>query len=150
MEERRPPPDDPISTRSRVTAAILALAVVGLGRMAWFHLAVEARVPHPPPIDDRYRALRALLPASGAIGYVSDRRVARAPAEYETSPGTRMYIEAQYALAPVILRVEDDRAALVLVNAAAPASVAALLDHRNLCPVADDGRGAMLSRPRVR
>jgi hypothetical protein len=132
-----------------VTAIILALAMVGLGRMAWFHLAVEPRFPRPPPIDERYRAARALLPPSGAIGYVSDGRVARTPAEYEISPGTRRYIEAQYSLAPLILRVEDDRAALVLADAADPAGLPALLERRKLRVVADTGRGVAVSRPRA-
>ena len=131
-----------------MTAIILALAAVGLGRMAWFHLAVEPRFPHPPPIDDRYRAARGLLPRSGTIGYVSDRRVARTPAEYETSTGTRRYIEAQYSLAPLILRVEDDRAAVVLADAADPAALPPLLEQRKLCALADTGRGVVVSRPR--
>jgi hypothetical protein len=147
MEERRPAPRSPVPSPGKVTAIILALALVGLGRMAWFHLAVERRIPHPPPIDDRYRAARALLPVSGTIGYVSDARVARTPAEYETSKGTRRYIEAQYSLAPLILKVEDSRAALVLADAADPAALPALLEQRNLRAVADTGRGVAVARP---
>ncbi len=149
MEERTPVLG-PAWTRRRVTAAILALAAVGLGRAAYFHLVVERRSAHPPPIDDRYRALRALLPPAGAAGYVSDRRVARVPSEYERSPGTRMYIEAQYAVTPVILKVDDDRADLVVVNAADPGAVPGLLDRRDLRPVADTGHGVVLVRPRSR
>ena len=132
-----------------MTAIILALAAVGLGRMAWFHLAVEPRFPQRPPIDERYRAARGLLPSSGVIGYVSDRRVARTGAEYETSPGTRRYIEAQYSLAPLVLRLEDDRAALVLADATDAAALPVLLERRNLRAVADTGRGVAVSRRRL-
>ena len=147
MEERRPVPDHDTSILRRATAAILALAAVGLARMAWFHLAVEPRSPNPPPIDERYRPIRGALPLTGTIGYVSDRRVARTPSEYEVSPGTRKYIEAQYALAPLILRVDDDRAPAVLVEAVDAAAAAALLDRRKLLPVADSGRGVVVARP---
>jgi len=147
MEERGPVLDSASTIQRRATAALLALAAVGLARMAWFHLAVEPRAPHPPPIDERYRDVRGALPRSGAIGYVSDRRIARTPAEYEGSPGTRKYIEAQYALAPLILRVDDDRAAAVLVEAVDAVAAAALLERRKLLPVADSGRGVVVSRP---
>ena len=130
-----------------MTAAILLLAAVGLARMAWFHLAVETGLPRRPSINDRYAAARALLPASGTIGYVSDRRVARTPAEYDASPGTRAYIEAQYALAPLVLRVGDDSAPRVLVVASDAAVLPALLDGRGLVPVAEIGHGLVLARP---
>jgi len=130
-----------------VTAGILLLAAVGLARMAWFHLAVESRLPRRASIDDRYAAARAVLPASGAIGYVSDRRVARTPAEYEASPGTRAYIEAQYALAPLVLRAGDDSAPRVLVVASDGAALPALVERRGLVPVAEIGPGLLVARP---
>jgi hypothetical protein len=136
-------------TRENATAAILALAAIGLCRAGYFHLAVERHRSPPTPIDDRYRALRAGLPPAGEVGYVSDRRVARLPGEYESSPGTRMYIEAQYALAPLVLRLDEDRAALVVANFADPGALPPLLARRNLRIVAEAGPGVALARPAV-
>ena len=134
-------------TREKATAAILALAAIGLCRAGYFHLAVERHRAPAVPIDDRYRALRAGLPSAGEVGYVSDRRVARLPGEYESSPGTRLYIEAQYALAPLVLKVDEDRAALVVANVADPAALQALLAQRKLRIVAQAGPGVALARP---
>src|SRR5258705_1854903 len=119
-------------TRENAAAAILALAAVGLCRSGYFHLAVERHRAPAAPIDDRYRALRAWLPPAGEVGYVSDRQVARLPGEYERSPGTRMYIEAQYALAPLVLKLDEDRAALVVADVADPEALPALLAQRKL------------------
>ena len=119
-----------------MTAIILALAAVGLGRMAWFHLAVEPRFPHPPPIDDRYRAARGLLPRSGTIGYVSDRRVARTPAEYETSTGTAVLHQAEVnVFVPPGQRGSGMPAFCSIIE--------------KLCAVADTGRGVVVSRRRA-
>ncbi|MFL5312623.1 MAG: hypothetical protein ACJ79H_19485 [Myxococcales bacterium] len=130
-------------------AGILALAAIGLCRIGYFQLAVERHRAPAARIDDRYRAVRALLPAAGEVGYVSDRRVARRPGEYETSPGTRMYVEAQYALAPLVLRVDDDRAALVVANVADAGALLELLAQRNLRIVARAAPGVALARPAV-
>jgi len=41
-------------------------------------------------IDPRYAAIKALLPRSGEVGYVSDERVATGPVGIDaSSPGTR-------------------------------------------------------------
>ena len=136
-------------TRENATAAILALAAIGLWRAGYFQLAVERHRAPAAPIDDRYRSLRAWLPPAGEVGYVSDRRVAHLPGEYESSPGTRMYVEAQYALAPLVLKVDEDRAALVVANVADAGALPGLLAQRKLRMVVLAGPGVALARPAV-
>jgi hypothetical protein len=136
--------------KSRLTAAFVVLGAIGFARAAYFHFHVERHLANQRAIDERYRAIFAALPRSGTIGYVSDRRVARTPAEYEVSPGTRRYIEAQYAVAPVILRVDDDRSAIVLADASDRDALHALLDRRKLVAVLDTGGAVALARPKDR
>jgi hypothetical protein len=113
---------------SRVELAVVALSVIGLCRLAYFHFAAEPRLfPPREHIDERYQALRALVPPVGEAGYLSDAPPATKPSEDPAAPGTKLYEEAQYALAPLILHNGDDRAPIV---------VAVLLDPAQLEPLA--------------
>jgi hypothetical protein len=118
--------------QARIKAIIIVLGTVGLCRAAYFHFEIERHRPPQPAIDARYQGARAFLPSAGEIGYISDARVARLPGEYETSPGTRLYVEAQYSLAPLVLRVNDEQASIVLVNVNDPAALPRLIETHRL------------------
>jgi len=132
----------------RVTAAIVALAAVGMLRILWLHFASEpAHEPRRIPIDQHYQALRSLARGAEA-GYVSDLPAAVRLGEDPATPGTRMYLQAQFALAPLVLRYGDARAPLVIANLAAPEKLPELLQQRHLELVAPAGPGLALARPR--
>ena len=134
----------------RITAAIAILAAVGLGRGVYFHLISEPRhdVLHEP-IDSRYAALRALLPPAGEVGYVSDLPVAVRLDQDAGSLGTRLYLHAQYALAPLVLRYDDARAPLVIANLADPGKLPQIARERGLSVVAEAGPGLAVLRPKA-
>src|SRR5207237_10434831 len=91
----------------------------------------------------------ALLPPAGEIAYVSDEPVATDPESIEaTAAGTRLFEQAQYALAPLVLRYGDDRAPFVLANLADPAQLAAIARERRLVVVAEPFPGTAVLRPR--
>jgi hypothetical protein len=103
-------------------AAVAVLAAVGIARETFFHFVSEPisdlpaamRAPRP---EERYRAVRAALPRSGRVGYVSDEPVTTRPgAPAPDEWGTWLYQEAQYALAPVVLVIGDTDTAVVLAN----------------------------------
>jgi hypothetical protein len=133
---------------SRLEIAVVLLALLGLSRAAFFHLVAEPRTqPRRQHIDDRFGALKALLPAQGEVGYLSDAPPADRPDEDPAAPGTRLYEETQFALAPLVLRNGDDRARLVVVNLLEPAGVAALAEAHGLRVLAEPGAGlAVLGR----
>jgi hypothetical protein len=131
-----------------MTAAIVALAAVGMLRILWLHFVSEPRhEPARAPIDLRYQALRELV-RSGEVGYVSDLPAAVRLGEDAATLGTRMYLHTQYALAPVVLRYDDARAAVVVANVADPAVLPELLRQRGLELIAEAGPGLALARPR--
>jgi hypothetical protein len=132
----------------RTTAAIVALAAIGMLRILWFHFVSEPRHEPPrPPIDLRYQALRQLV-RSGEAGYVSDLPAAVRLGDDPSAVGTRMYLQAQFALAPVVLRYDDARAAVVIANVSDPGALPDLLRQRGLELVAEAGPGLALARPR--
>jgi len=132
----------------RVTAAIVALAAVGMVRIVWLHFASEpAHEPRRMPIDQHYQALRSLVHGAEA-GYVSDLPAAVRLGEDPATRGTRMYLQAQFALAPVVLRYDDAQATVVIASVADPAGLAELLRQRSLELVAEAGPGLALARPR--
>jgi hypothetical protein len=134
--------------RQRVLRVFAALAAVGLSRGVWFHFVSEPRNDTMrEPIDPRYAPLRALLPPSGQVGYVSDLPVTVTVDQDPGSPGTRLYLHAQYALAPLVLRYGDARAPLVVANLADPGKLADLAAQRGLHVVAVAGPGLAVLRP---
>jgi hypothetical protein len=137
-------------TRERITAVVALLAVVGMLRSAWFHFVSEPlHDSRRAPIDARYAPVKALLPPSGEIGYVSDEPVATGPANVETTyVGTRLFEQAQYALAPLVLRYDDDRADLVLANLEDRAKLPGIVRERRLLVVAEPFPGTAVLRPR--
>ena len=132
----------------RVTAALVLLAAAGILRILFVHFVSEPRrEPVRAPIDPRYQALRRLVP-SGEAGYVSDLPVAVHLGEDAAGLGTRMYLQTQFALAPVVLRYDDARANVVIANVANPAMLPELLRQRSLALVAEAAPGLAVARPR--
>jgi hypothetical protein len=134
-------------TRKRWVFALVLLGGIGLCRATYFHLFAES--PHQaawPRIDSRYSDLRAMLPANGIVGYISDQPVGIRPGG-ETFPGTRLFLDAQYALAPLVLRYDDDRSAVVIADLADPRKLPDLLKGRRLSLVAEPHPGVALLRP---
>jgi hypothetical protein len=135
-------------TLRRITAAVAVLAAVGMARTAWLHFVSEPRHgAGRARIDPRYAAVRPLLPASGHIGYVSDLPPASRLGEMGDERGTELYIQAQYALAPLVLRPDDSAAALVLANLVEAARLRELAGERRLSVIAVAGPGVAVLRP---
>lgn len=137
-------------TRERITVIIAALAVVGMLRSAWAHLVAEPRHDFiRKPIDPRYDPIRPYLPASGVLGYVSDERIATgAPGSDLDALGSRLFDEAQYALAPLLLQYPDRGAPLVLANLREPSRFSELLQATGLIVVAHPSPEVALLRRR--
>jgi hypothetical protein len=133
---------------SRPEIAVVVLALLGLGRAGYFHLVAEPRFePARAHLDDRFARLKALLPAQGSVGYLSDAPPAATQRDDPAAPGTRLYEEAQFALAPLILRNGDDQAPGVIAVLQDPAGLAALAQRHGLRVVAEAGPGlAVLAR----
>jgi hypothetical protein len=130
-----------------IERAVVALALVGLARISYFHFVSEPlHEPRRAHIDDRFRALRALLPRQGEIGYLSDEPPAARPIDDPSHPGTRLYEEAQYALAPLVLRNGGEQADWVLVQVRDPANLPRVAQEHGLRVVAVAGPGLAVLR----
>ena len=137
------------TTRGRAAAAIAALSLVGFLRGGYLHLFSEPRnEPVRERIDARYQALKALLPPAGPVGYVSDEPAAARPEDNPSSPGTRLYEQAQYALAPLVLRYGDDRAEVVVANLLDPRRLQEVAQSHGLAVAAEAGPGLAVLHPR--
>jgi len=135
-------------SRERISALVAALAVVGMGRIAWLHFVSEPlHEPRNEPIDLRYAPLKPFL-QPGRIGYVSDAAPSRSPAEDNGTRGNRLYFHAQYALAPFVLRPNDDRAPLIVVNLFDPGRLDEVLKQHELALVARPAPPVAVARPR--
>jgi hypothetical protein len=129
-----------------------ALAVVGLCRGAYVHFVLEEPADlfrGHAAFDAEYQSLRDLLPTSGEIGYVTDVPILMRPGREWQGPKQR-FLQAQYALAPLILRYDDDRAPLVLVNVSKAGHLDEMLRRHSLDLVARISPGLLLTRPRPR
>jgi len=136
--------------QARLAAAIAALAAVGFCREAYFHFWAEPHYERPipgPPIDSDFRALRQMLPPSGEVGYVTDEPVLKSPGS-EFQAAKQHFLQMQYALAPVVLRYDDDRAPLVIANVLDEARLADVLRTHGLVLTAQIGPRTALARPR--
>ncbi len=136
--------------QGRVAAAIAALAVAGFCRTAYFHFVSEPLHERPipgPPIDSQFRALLPLLPREGEVGYVTDEPVLKTPG-FEYQSAKQRFLQMQYAIAPLVLRYDDDRAALVIANVADPARLDGVLRAHGLSMIARAGPSTAVARPR--
>jgi hypothetical protein len=122
----------------RVAVALLvATAVLSGVRLAVRVAALALDWQRPDEVtgyEERFHALRRLLPPHGVVGYLSDRHDA-----------VKEFYLTQYALAPVIV-VRDARAPLVVGNFFDPEAAAALAAAHRLTPVRDFGEGVVLFR----
>ncbi|MCA1826571.1 MAG: hypothetical protein ABR567_13150 [Myxococcales bacterium] len=137
-------------TEQRLAAAIAVLAAVGMCRGLWLHLVSEPRNDfRRERIDPRFERIKTLLPREGEVGYVSDEPAATGPSGVDAaSAGTRMFEQAQYALAPLILRYDDTRAAVVVANLGDPSHLPEITAKNGLAVVAAAGPGLAVLRPR--
>ncbi|HTR38363.1 MAG TPA: hypothetical protein VMH80_20780 [Bryobacteraceae bacterium] len=130
-----------------VSAACAAVALLSLWSTVDFYRATEdlagsnADVYQIGAQAERFRELAAALPASGIIGYVSDRGT-------RETLGTVMYDGAQYALAPRLLteRLRQANTPWVVGNFSKPMDVAGFASKRGLTVVRDFGSGVVLLR----
>lgn len=136
-------------TLLRVATAIAVLSAVGFCRTAYFHFVSEPQRERPipgPPIDDQFRALLPILPRSGEVGYVTDEPIRMSPG-FEFQGAKQRFLQMQYALAPLVLRYDDDRAQLVVANVADPAHLDAVLRAHGLALLARAGPATVVARP---
>lgn len=136
-----------------VALTVAALAVLGMGREAFFHLLAEPigqlpAVVHAPRSDERYLELRKLLPLGARLGYLSDELIDTEPGPVAHEPGTKLYQQALYALAPVVLLYGDDRAPLVLANLSNAGALEALARAHGLRVVKEFSPTLALLEPR--
>jgi hypothetical protein len=130
-----------------VIAALLALA--GLSRIVYVHFVAERpsdlfRQRHV--FNEELRPLATLLPSRGEVGYLTDEPI-QSPGGAWQGPKQR-FLGAQYAVAPVVLRYDDDRSPLVLVNASSEKSLDELVARHGLIVVARVTSGVAVARPK--
>lgn len=135
-------------TSGRVAGVIAALALVGSLRTAYFHFVSEPRHEWPipgPPSDHQFGALKALLPREGEVGYVTDEPILMTPG-FEFQAAKQRFLKMQYALAPLVLRYDEDRAPLVVVNVADPAQLEPVMRAHGLTLVTRAGPATAVAR----
>ena len=103
--------------------ACVLLGAIGAVRIVYVHFVREdprgLPAAHAARIEDRYRALKAALPARGRVVYLSD-----APLDGEE--GARRYVQALYSLAPLVLMKDDGRAQVAIADLRDPSRLPAL------------------------
>jgi hypothetical protein len=119
-----------------------------MARIAWLHFVSEPRrEPRRERIDVRYAPLKQFL-TPGQAGYLSDVPPAPNPLTANATPGNRLYLHAQYALAPLVLRPGDDRASQIVINLTDPIKLGELLEQHHLALVAQPAPDIAVARPR--
>jgi len=132
-----------------IPAIAASLAVVGLSRSVYVHFVAERPSDLLRPrqaFNEELRPLATLLPARGEVGYVTDEAIQSPGGEWQ-GPKQR-FLQVQYAVAPVVLRYDEDRAPLVLVNATSEKSLNELVARRGLIVVARVTSGLAVARPK--
>src|SRR5947207_3377716 len=132
-----------------VPAIAASLAVVGLSRSVYVHFVAERPSDLLRPrqaFNEELRPLATLLPARGEVGYVTDEAIQSPGGEWQ-GPKQR-FLQVQYAVAPVVLRYDEDRAPLVLVNATSEKSLNELVARRGLIVIARVTSGLAVARPK--
>jgi hypothetical protein len=133
----------------RLAAAIVALAAVGFCRQAYFHFWVEPHVERPipgPPIEDEFLSLRAALPPSGEVGYVTDEPILKEPGR-EFQAAKQRFLQIQYSLVPLVVRYDDDRAPLVIASVLDEKNLPSVLQSRGLTVVTQVAPRIAIARP---
>jgi hypothetical protein len=125
--------------REQAAAVVLSMAVLALGTLLGYRASLDGARPdadHVEAAEQRLAPLRAMLPARGTVGYLSDR---------DPQTERRRYFLTQYALAPVVV-APDARRELVVANCASPAALAPLAAANRLTVVRDFQNGVALLR----
>jgi hypothetical protein len=137
-----------------LTWVVAVLALAGAARGVFFHLVSEpisqlagaAREERP---ESRYAQVRLLLPRTGRIGYLTDVPVSTAPGPREGAElGTWFYLQAVYALAPLVVVQGDAGTDPVLASVVDPGRLDELARRHGLRVEArlEGGRVALLRR----
>jgi hypothetical protein len=132
-----------------VPAIAALLALVGISRSVYVHFVAERPadlVVRRHAFDEELRPLAALLPSRGEVGYVTDQPIQSPGGEWQ-GPKQR-FLQVQYALAPVVLRYDDDRTPMVVVNATGEKSLDELMARHRLILIARVSSGLAVARPK--
>ena len=125
-------------------AVILLMSTFAVCTLAGYFSLVnrDLRVPEAIVMDEaRFTGIRALLPARGTIGYLSDT------GGIERNP--KAYYLTQYYLAPLVVAADPDHD-LVIANFASPSAIATLAAANGLTVKHDFPNGVALLGRRAR
>ena len=125
-------------------AIILLMSALAVWTLASYYAVASrnTRAPRGVVMDEgRFAGIRAILPARGTVGYLSDTGGRR--------ENPKAYFLAQYFLAPVVI-APDTAHELVVANFASGAAIAALAASHGLGIEKDFSNGVALLRRRSR
>ena len=143
MERVKETPGAAPSNAWRVKAGIamvLLMAALAMGTLLGYRATSQRDAGEPDVVtldEERFKGLRPLVPARGAVGYLSDIS--------NPQDSFRAYSRLQYFLAPVVVDPSPARE-LVVANCASPASMAELAASHGLTVVQDLRNGVALLR----
>lgn len=125
-------------------AIILVMSALAFCTLASYYSLLRRDTGDPAGIimdEDRFTDIRAILPARGTIGYLSNTG--------GRQENARAYYLTQYFLAPVVV-APDTAHELVVANFASPAAIATLAAANGLIVECDFSNGVALLRRRLR
>jgi hypothetical protein len=150
-------PDEYTKRGEAAIAIVLLMSAFAVCTLGAFYARVEAGQTREMVMDDaRFAGVRAILPARGTIGYVTDIDTEISPvtgrdAHSDTGGGTarnrRAYYLTQYFLAPVVV-APDTAHELVIANFVSASAIAAFAAARGLRVERDFSNGVALLRRR--
>jgi hypothetical protein len=131
--------------RTRVgIAIILLMSALAVCTLASYYAVASRNIPAPREIvmdEGRFADIRAILPARGTVGYLSDTG--------RRQENSKDYFLTQYFLAPVVI-APDTAHELVVANFASRAAIATLAASHGLCIEKDFSNGVALLRRQSR
>jgi len=117
-------------------ALVLLMVMLAIGTLAGYRAALQQH-PSASPGERRFEALRAVLPARGTVGYLTDM----GPWQQNQEP----YYLAQYSLAPVVI-APDPNHELVVANCTSSGAVGEIAAANGFTVERDLGNGVALLR----
>jgi hypothetical protein len=120
---------------------VLLMAALAMGTLLGYRATSQRTAGERDVVildEERFKGLRQLVPARGAVGYLSDIS--------DPQDSFRAYSRLQYFLAPVVVDPNPTRE-LVVANCASPSSMAALAASHGLTVARDLQNGVALLRP---
>jgi hypothetical protein len=122
----------------RVSTAILSLIIcalfVNIQALAEIILFPERLTRDISQYEKRFKKLREILPAEGAVGYISDEQEDKNDARYQV---------AQYALAPVIVARSLEQN-IIIGNFSDASARPGIYEKGGLVPIRDFGGGLVI------